>query len=188
MFGETIKAEVSDSVDYSPQSWGAFWSLFRFPFLSIFFRGCTHNNTGGLYRGDVSETLGTCLIWSVRSSWAIWYLSLNNPPKMRQCGPKTIFGWQTEGGLKKNGFTQISFVSKTFKTNFMSWDTDLGSISPLPLLKLHIKFSSLGKRRFWSILGGCMIFFSFGCRIIIIMIITQTYIAHKTWHQSASQT
>ena len=48
----------------------------------------------------------------------------------------------------------------------MSWDTDLGSMSPFPLFKLHIKFLSLGKRHFRAILGGCMIF-SFDCRITL---------------------
>ena len=86
---------------------------------------------------------------------------------MRQCGPKNYFwaaSWR--GGLKKNGFTQILFISKTFKINFMCWDTDLGSMSPFPLLKLHIKFLSLGKRHFRAILGGAW-FFSFDCRITL---------------------
>ena len=110
--------------------------------------------------GDVSETLGTCLIWSGRSSWVIWYLSLKNPPKNETVRAKKLFfGCELEGSLKKNGFTHIVFISKTFNINFMSWDTDFGSLSPFPLLKLHIKVSSLGKRHFWSILGGCMIFF-----------------------------
>ena len=124
-------------------------------------------NSGGLFRGDVSETLGTCLVWSSRSSWAIWYLSLKNPPKNETVRAKKLFlGCELEGGLKKNGFTQIWFISKTFKINFMSWDTDLGSMSLFPLLKLHIKFLSLGKRHFRAILGGCMIF-SFDCRITL---------------------
>ena len=54
----------------------------------------------------------------------------------------------------------------TFKITFMSWDTDLGSMSPFPLLKLHIKFLSLGKRHFRAILGGAW-FFSFDCRITL---------------------
>ena len=68
---------------------------------------------------------------------------------MRQCGPKNYFwaaSWR--GGLKKNGSTQILFISETFKINFMSCDTDLGSMSAFHLLKLHINFLSLRKRRF----------------------------------------
>ena len=119
-----------------------------------------NHSSGGLYRGDVSETLDTCLIWSGRSSWAIWYLSLKNPPKNETVRAKKLFlGRELEGGLKKNGFTQILFISETFKINFMSCDTDLGSMSAFHLLKLHINFLSLRKRRFWWILGGCMLFF-----------------------------
>ena len=123
------------------------------------FRRCP-KSSGGLYRGDVSETLGTCLIWSGRSSWAIWYLSLKNLPKNETVRAKKLFlGCELEGGLKKNSFTHILFISKTFNISFMSWDTDFGSMSPFPLLKLPIKVLSLGKRHFWSILGGCMMFF-----------------------------
>ena len=103
--------------------------------------------SGGLYRGDVSETLSTCLVWSSRSSWTIWYLSFKNPPKNETVRTKKLFlDCGLEGGLEKNGFTQILFISKTFKINFMSWETDLGSLSPFPLLKLHINFLSIGKR------------------------------------------
>ena len=80
--------------------------------------------------------------------------------KMRQCGPKNYF-WAAglRGGLEKNSFTQISFISKTFKINFMSWDTDMGSLSPFPLLKLHINFLSLGKRHFLINFRGVHDFF-----------------------------
>ena len=105
-------------------------------------------------------TVGACLIWSGSTSWAIWYLSLKNPPKNETVRAKKLFlGCKLEGDLKKNSFTQILFISKTFKINFMSKGTDLRSMSPFPLLKLHIKFLSLGKPHFWSILGGCMICF-----------------------------
>ena len=117
-------------------------------------------SSGGLYRGDVSETLGTCLIWSGRSSWAIWYLSFKNPSKNETVrAKKRILGWGYKGGLEKNGCAQILFISKASKIHFMSWDTDLGPMSPFPLINLHIRILSLGKRYFWSILGGCMIFF-----------------------------
>ena len=48
------------------------------------------------------------------------------------------------------------FISKAFKIHFMSWDTDLGSMSPFPLLKLHIE---VWENDTLSILGGCMIVF-----------------------------
>ena len=60
-------------------------------------------------------------------------------------------GCELEGGLEKNGFTQILFILKTFKISFMSWNTDFGSVSPFPMLKLHMKFLSLGKRLFWRV-------------------------------------
>ena len=111
--------------------------------------------SGGLYRGDVSEISGTCLIWSGRSSWAIWYLSFKNPSKNETVrAKKWILGWGCKGGLVKNGFTQILFISKASKINFMSWDTDLGPMSPFPLLNLHIRILPLRKRHVWSILGG----------------------------------
>ena len=60
---------------------------------------------------------------------------LKNSPKNETVQAKKLFlGRELEGGLKKNGFTQILFISKTFKINFMSWDTDLGSMSPFPLV------------------------------------------------------
>ena len=80
---------------------------------------------------------------------------------------KLFLGCELEGGLKKNGFTQIVFISKTFKINFMSWDTDLGSMSPFPLSKIPIEFLSLGKRHFQAILGGVHDFFSFDCHITL---------------------
>ena len=121
--------------------WHLYWEILR----SII--------SGGLDRGDVSEIrYGTCLTWSGRSSWAIWYLSFRkSTQKWDSAGLKTIFGLRTGGGLEKNGFTQILFILKTFKISFMSWNTDFGSVSPFPMLKLHIKFLSLGKRLFWRV-------------------------------------
>ena len=94
-------------------------------------------------------------------SWAIWYLSLKNPSK--NAGQKNYFRASAGvggGGLKKSGFTQISFTSKAFKINIMSWDTDLRLMSPFPLLKFHIGFLLLRKQHFWSILR-CVNFFFF---------------------------
>ena len=62
-------------------------------------------SSGGLYKVDVSETLGTCLIWRSRSSWAISYLSLKNPPKNETVRAKKIFlGCELEGGSKEKWF------------------------------------------------------------------------------------
>ena len=63
---------------------------------------------------------------------------------MGTAGQKTNFWLQVEGSEEK-WFTQIVLISKTLKINFMSLDTDLGSMSPFPLLKLYINFLSLGK-------------------------------------------
>ena len=73
---------------------------------------------------------------------------------------KLFRGGELDGGLKKSGFPQIIISSKPFKINFMSWDIDLGSMNPFPLLKLKFRFLLFEKWSFWSILGGCIIFFS----------------------------
>ena len=41
----------------------------------------------------------------------------------------------------------------------MSWEIDLGSMNPFPLLKLQLRFLLFERRSFWLILGGCIIFF-----------------------------
>ena len=86
-------------------------------------------------------------------------LSKKSVKKWRCAGQKSISGWRLKGGHKKNGFPQIVISSKLFKTIFMSWNIDLGSMNSFPLLKLKFRLILFEKRSFWSILGGCVMFF-----------------------------
>ena len=74
---------------------------------------------------------------------------------------------ELKGGPMKSDFPQIKLSSNPFKTNFMSWDIDLGSMNSFSLLKLKFRFLLFEKRSFWSILGCASYFFSFDGRLTL---------------------
>ena len=89
-------------------------------------------NRGGLYRGDVSKTLGTCLILCNRSSWAIWYLSFKNQSKNETVRAKQqTLGW----GYEKKRFCSNLIYFKGFQDQVYVLGYRFGAKEPIPTLK-----------------------------------------------------
>ena len=79
--------------------------------------------------------------------------------KWDSVGQNSISGWGARGGSEEKWFSSNYNQFIAFQDQLMSWDVDLGSMNPFPLLKLKFRFLLFEKRFFWSILGGCIIFF-----------------------------
>ena len=79
--------------------------------------------------------------------------------KWDSAGQKLFRGGGLKGGLKKNGCPQIVISLKPFKTIFMSWDIDLGSMNSFPHWNYNSGFYCLKNGPFDRFYGGCFIFF-----------------------------
>ena len=87
--------------------------------LTKIIRGCAcrtskiwlfYTNSGGLYRGDVSKSLGSQLKWSSLVSWAFWHLLKKNRLKNETVRAKTLFPTRGVcGGLEIYIFGQVPY-------------------------------------------------------------------------------
>ena len=125
----------------------------------------TNYNSGGLYRGDVSNAIPTGLIWSSMVFWAFWHLFQKYWLKNDVAPAKKLFrGWGLKGGLKKNGFTQIFYLFQRLWRSVLCLGHRFGVNESILTVKITHWILVAWKMTLLINFRGCKIF-SFDCCI-----------------------